>query len=423
MFFRSIRRLTALLSVSALLMSCGAPAGTPAPAAATMPVQPTGAATAFAVPQRPLPELDLRADLAALVAAELAPTPTTAADGSQPPTIEGVTVLPLIWTAPDTLFVAATTGMTVAETTTHQLRLYRRADDWQLLAELPLPEANYVDATGVTQVALDDEHVWITVQSGVGAHGGCFDLIQSDGSDLQLIHHACSESPDTALIVDINADGYGELLVNATDHYVFCYACGVRDVRWQLFHWENNELQEKPLAAVQGTDQAAELANTALNLATVGRWQEADALLGSVNMSGNLDAAWLAALIRLNARFRLGAMAESPYPLLTAAFAGDFAAAATVLRSVSAVDARNRQGPLIAGTVAEGNETILWTRLREISSSALSVQPDDVDALLLRGWAGIMLDDGDNDAVTALQRIVELRPDDAFAVALLAEAR
>jgi hypothetical protein len=419
-------RVLPLLTVC-LLAACTAPPaavptvtpnGNAAAATATLPA--AAAATVPAVPARPLPELDLAADLRALTAADIASTPTAAADGTQEPAIDDVAVLPLLWGGRDQLFVAYTSGMTVAGADQpHQVRLFSYNGDWQELAAATIESADLLAAGAVTQVVLDDQHLWLAVDSGVGAHGGCLDLLRWDGSRLTAEFSGCSESPDTAMFLDINNDGFSELLVNQTNHYVFCYACGVRDVRWQLLYWDGSGLREKPFAALGTADDAAATADAAHALAAAGRWKEADELLGTTNLSANLDAAWLAAVIRLNARLRLAEAEQSPYPLAANVLAGDFPAAAALVRSVSAAEAADGRGPLISGTVAEGNEATLWQLIGEQTAAALAVRPDDVDALLLHGWAGLMRDRSDEAAAAALARAAELSADDAFLDALI----
>jgi hypothetical protein len=410
------------LFVAVLLAACSVPPVVPTvtPAAAVPPTDtPSTAATVPAVPARPLPAIDPAEDLRERLAAELAalPTPTDEATG----TLTDVVVLPMIWSGPQ-LFIAVTTGMIAAPADQrHFAALFSYDGDWQELARVRLENAEYIDPAAVTQVVLDDQHLWIAIDSGVGAHGGCLDLLRWDGTQLAGGYAGCSESPDTAIFLDINNDGFSELLINQTDHYVFCYACGVRDVRWQLLFWDGNALQEKPFAPVGTADDAAVAADAAYALAAAGRWKEADELLGSTNLSSNLDAAWLAAVIRLNARLRLAELDQSPYPLTAAVLAGDFPAAAALLRAVTPAEAADLQGPLIRGTPAEGNEAALWQVIVEQTSAALAVRADDADALLLRGWAGLMRDRTDGAAAAALVRAAELGADAAFVNALAAE--
>ena len=95
----------------------------------------------------------------------------------------------------------------------------------------------------VLQVFIEPEHIWLHLEGGVGAHSGVFNLLSFDGETLRTEASGFSASPDVASTADLNGDGNQEVILDATDYYVFCYACGVRLVQYDVLRWNRNRME------------------------------------------------------------------------------------------------------------------------------------------------------------------------------------
>lgn len=103
-----------------------------------------------------------------------------------PSSDHGVVVLPLEYTQP--LWLAYTTGSTVAGQP-HTVTLYARdGAGWRMLANHELPDALTVAEGDVAQVLFGDQHAWIAVRSSSGLVGPCcLDVVRYDGSTLRQV--------------------------------------------------------------------------------------------------------------------------------------------------------------------------------------------------------------------------------------------
>jgi hypothetical protein len=95
-------------------------------------------------------------------------------------------------------------------------------DSWQRVAHIDLMNPDYLSKGSVMQVNIEPTHYWIAVESGVGAHGGCFDLLSFDGSKLKDEESNCASDPAAGSVQDLDGDGLGEVVLNANEDYVFC---------------------------------------------------------------------------------------------------------------------------------------------------------------------------------------------------------
>ncbi|HEY0069791.1 MAG TPA: hypothetical protein VGE04_07475, partial [Chloroflexia bacterium] len=165
----------------------------------------------------------LAIELQATVVAGLPPTPTPGGEGSGLGGFEGVNVFHLD-TADGfgTLWVAYSYGMRSFEPLEqHFVAVYNQEETgWRELGRVELEDPDYIDSTGVQQVAIDMESTWLQVDSGVGAHGGCFDVLRFDGQELHHEVAHCGAAPGSGSLVDLNGDDVLEVLLDATDHYV-----------------------------------------------------------------------------------------------------------------------------------------------------------------------------------------------------------
>ena len=143
-----------------------------------------------------------------------------------------------------------TTGMrsyTAAVDQPHLLAVYtREAAGWRQLGLQAIgagedagdPGADYLGEGGVSQAPVEPSRLWLQVEGGVGAHSGAYHLYSFDESGFTLQAAGFSSSPGAGRVEDITGDGIGEVLLDASDYYVFCYACGVRYAHTNVLRWD-----------------------------------------------------------------------------------------------------------------------------------------------------------------------------------------
>jgi hypothetical protein len=248
----------------------------------------------------------------------------------------------------------------------HFVAIYTRdSSGWKELARLELEEPDYLGDGGVQQAQVEPGHTWLRVDGGVGAHGGCFSLLRYDGQSLQKILGSCTDTPLAGDLRDLNGDGTLEVLLNASDNYVFCYACGVRNWLYQVWRWDGSRMAEVQLSRMPqpAPEELTQLNDRAVDLARGELWKDARETIRKAAQIAPADetVAWNAALIELIAETRAKAAQEpdSPYPLLLNIFYGDYAAALELFRPYEPEQIFNPQTPLVAGTPAEGWESNL----------------------------------------------------------------
>lgn len=429
-------RLAILMIAALLLAACPRPTptpGRPPTPTATEMTAPTATPAATETPPPPVTGAEPEpADLEALVAASLGIT--TSATATSTIGIEGVRVIPLENPLDERpLWLAYTYGLRNFDPLqNHLLALYTYEEDgWLELARIELADSgdpehpavapDYVGDGSVTQVAIEPTHIWIQLEGGVGAHGGVYGLYSYDGSTFALQVPGFSASPGVGRLADLNNDGIQEVLIDATDYYVFCYACGVRRIDYAVWRWDGSQMTPVTLEPLPA-DAPAELQSVneeALALVAAGLWKDALATIEQARTLSVRDPSetftWNSALIRLNAEARRDAIADSPYPLLANLFYGDFDAAVAIIRDEAWVDgAFSRESPLIVGTVAEGWEEALAEWIINTVDPALAYDPNLAAAYFLRGWATYVQTQDEAAALPDVQRAAELAPADEF---------
>ena len=429
-----------LLSACAVMVKPGAQSATVTPAAditATPSVATTAAPTATptplpptATPTRPplvaVPTLSAEqlatytAELSATVAGLLPPSPTPDAAGYAGPTFEGVTLWPLSTTHTAPLWVAYSTGIRdFVSNINHFIALYTlEANGWRQLLKFDLLNADYMNPDSVQQVAIDPTHIWLAVNSGAGAHSGCIDLYAIDaafGPPLNAVAH-CSDHPGGGEVRDLNSDGQLDVILDQTDSYVFCYACGVRYFIFSVLNWDGAQFVEQTLTPLPESAPAdlRQAVNRAVELANGGLWQAAQA---QIEQSGAAQAAdpiarWNAALINLHAQAWRDQVFNQPYPLLDNLFYGDYAATLNVMRPYPPDQLFSLTGPLIKGTVAETWESTLAFWVAKATDGALKAQPDLAAAYFLRGWAAYLVDKRSPAALADIEKAAALDPNE-----------
>jgi len=355
--------------------------------------------------------------------------------------IAGVDVLPLETGDGQQLWAVYTVGMRSYDVTppqSHTVAIYARTDaGWQQLAQLPLVGASgdpedfgpdYLSEGGVTQARVEPTHIWLEVRGGVGAHSGAYHLLSFAGSTLKVAAVGFSASPAAGGGVDdIDGDGVGEVVLDATDYYVFCYACGVRDVHFNVLRWDGAQMAPVALALLPEPAPAElrDLNNRAVKLAEAGLWKDAAETMNRLlvlSVSADDEAlGWNLALINLNADAKREATeAEGAYPILENIFYGDYAAAVDLFRGYPPEQIFSADTPLLVGTVAQGMADAVVQQITTRSAAALEVVPDLAPAYFLRSWAAYLTDPASPDVLSQVKRAAELAPADALYAACVA---
>jgi hypothetical protein len=393
------------------------PSATPAPTATREPTN-TPAPTA-------VPVATFTAELSATVVASLPPTPTPAEGGPGfEPGIEGVGALAL--QAPEKygqLWAVWSRGTRAFDPPqNHFVAIYgREQSGWRELARTELADPDYLDAQGVAQVQLDPRYVWLEAQGGVGAHGGCYDLLRFDGQALHSEVSTCGVSPGVGHLADVNGDGTPDVVIDTSDAYVFCYACGVRKIDFRVQRWDGQKMQDVDLQPLPA-DAPAELrrlSDLAVAQANAGLWKDALATAGQLRgqAAGSPAAAWNAGLIELIGAGRAEQASSGAYPLLDHLFDGDYAAALDVLRPHPPAELFSADTPLVKGTMAEGWEQPLTDQITQTAGLLIDSPVPDLApaktlaaAHFLRGWALHLTAPASPAALTDVERAAQLDP-------------
>ena len=113
-------------------------------------------------------------------------------------------------------------------------------------AAAQLDGADYVNNDSVQQVMIEPSHVWLEVQSGAGAHSGCYDLFAFDpvSQSVFAANFALQFIARRRPTADVNGDGQPDVVLDQTDYYVFCYACGVTRPQYSVLAWDGAQLRE-----------------------------------------------------------------------------------------------------------------------------------------------------------------------------------
>ena len=407
---RPILRLLLMAAAILLLAACGEITPTPDSAALEIAtVQPSATAA---------PEVQVAAD----TSADVADLPQIFADSLgivlQPgsSTWESVEVLPL---TPD-LWAAYTSGFRAFDPLkNHAVAIFSQEDGfWIELGRVELECGDYVDSRSIRQVALDQTSIWLAADTGAGAHSGCFDLLRWDGAALTIAASGFNSSPGAGDVRDVDGDGQPEVVLNATDPYVFCYACGVRLYNISILRWDGTQLLPVELSPLPD-DTVADLReanNRAVELAGASLFPAAlpliDAALGYAPSDERVY--WNHKLIHALAQGRSDYAGSTPYPLLNWVFYGDWDAAQAELSEYTPAQLFNPQRVLLQETAAAGWEEALADWILAYSGPALAAQPELAPAWFLQGWAHFLKDPSDPAVRTDVEQAARLAPDEAL---------
>jgi Tol biopolymer transport system component len=278
---------------------------------------------------------------------------------------------------------------------------------------------DYLGEGSVRQVFVEPTRIWLEVQGGAGAHSGTYHVLSYDGETLSTEVENFTASPGGSKLVDLNNDGLLEAQLDVSDPYVFCYACGVRVVEYQLLHWDGTQFVPVTLSPLPDSapSDLRETNDRAIELAQAGLWKDALETVNSLDIAGEIDPvlAWNALYIQVNTEAKRAVVEaeQTGYPLLSQLFYGDYAAALEIMRAYTP-EVFSDASPLVDGTVAESNVATLSERLITLADSALTAQPDLGEAYFIRAWGAFLVDGQTEEVQADLARAAELLPADEF---------
>ncbi len=289
------------------------------------------------------------------------------------------------------------------------------ADGWDELARVDGESVSYLEESGLEQVDFESNAVWMTVRGGTGAHGKCFELLRWDGTSLEVVISAFSSAFEAGSLVDLNGDGQIDLLLDISDPYIFCYACGVTQYLAQLYYWDGEEFVEglptpltddhpEDLRALN--DRAVELANASLFADALAQIEQAETMA-----PGDTTVAWNAVWIRHHLKGSRREASRSGFPLLGHAFAGDWEAAFDLLWEIG-LPTLASDAPIPEEFVAVGSPSSLGIELVE-HAAAIAVQPERAAVHALGAWGRFLVDPTDESALAGFQQAAELAPEDS----------
>ncbi len=413
------------------LVGCTAAVSTPPTAAPQpAPAETTGATPAPAVAATPQPPDKAPAAVPTedLIAQVKAAAPKDA--------FAGFRAMPLIVKPGSTpLWAVMSTGLlnfNVQPLPSHFVAIYTYGDaGWQQLARLDLNGGQvtptFVDERLAKQVDLDPGRVFVEIPGGIGAHGGSYQLLSFDGSALRLEIALQSPSPGMGSTRDVNGDGKLEVVLDQSDPYIFCYACGARKVRFQVLRWDAGQaklaaVDLQPLPAGQ-PDSVSKPANRAVELAQAGLWKDAYAGITEARSEAGAEASdvlsWDYALIELHAQ-ALQETLTAQWPLIQQVFYGDYAAAVDILRAYKPEQIWTAESPLVTDPLVAPFVKSLSDNLVDSATRALKAEPDLAAAWFIRGWGQYLADPASAQARADVAQAAKLAPGDALYAASVA---
>lgn len=374
----------------------------------------------------------LAIELRATVVAEFPATPTPASV-SDIGGIEGVNVIPITATASmkdlGTLWAVYSYGQRRFDPEeNHFVSIYSHNNGaWKRLSLAKLDNPDIIDPTGVDQVNVEPGNVWIEVQSGVGAHGGCFDLLRFDGQVLRDEVQNCSSTPNGGGLEDLNGDGKLDAILNQSEDYVFCYACGVSYIHSGVMTWNGTKMQPVNPQSLPDTapQELRTMVDRAINLAQHDLWKDALQTITDTLKFNSQDPTyiWDAALIKLDGEARQEHANNSGFPLLTNVFYGDYDTALNILRGHTPEQIFDLNSDLYKDTPAPDWQEALTDYMTRTTTLAIQAEPNLAGAYFLRGWAYSLADPKDPRVLADIEKAATLAPSDKLLSDSLAYVR
>lgn len=300
----------------------------------------------------------------------------------------------------------------------HFVMLMRPTDSgFEELGRVELSQPDVMFADSVTTLE-ENGRLWLEVQSGIGAHGGCFDLLLWNGSSFSnSISHCYSSPVGAGDLTDLDGDGRIDVILNNTNDYVFCYACGVRQPSFEIRTFNDTAWELVPLREIStGGEAIITRNNTAVALANAGLWKAADEMAASLDGTDPV-VFWNKTIIEEYVKAHQALLNASPYPLMQFIYFGDYEGALSLLRTYPVAEIfSGENNPLLVGTVAEGYHDALAQEILTATDRALALQPDLAEAHFLRGWAKFLQDPSNPAVLQDIQQAATLSPTDSLYV-------
>lgn len=373
------------------------------------------------------------------IIAQLPPTATPSA-GESPETSGGIAevkIEPLeVHAGSEPLWVAYSLGFpNFEQEQKHFLAIYSYVDQaWKELARQEIVNASFLMEGSVEQIKISQDRIWLFVQSGVGAHSSCVELLSFDLGKLKSELESCNSSPLGGFVQDFDEDGFVEIVTNDTDNYVFCYACSERFFSYAIHHWDGKQFQKINLQTPPPVEVSSPLYEL-YELASLGLWKDYQAALSEADLGSDSLTKLYLGLFELHQIDFEDQASRGGYPLLDQLFYGDHVAAEAILRAYSPEELFVSPSPLIAETMAEGWEEQVLTWITSTTDRLISVNNGgdapslpapirDVDRLAaanyLHGWALSLGEGGPSAGQSYFEQAAKLKPDDAFYQATVA---
>ena len=268
------------------------------------------------------------------------------------------------------------------------------------------------------------DNIWLEFYGINGAHNSQFFVISFDGFRLRrLIAHTSAGVGAPNGLFDLDRDGIPEAVLDVSNYYVSCYACGVREFSFRIFWWDEDRFVEIELFQFgdEATSQAQILNDRAIDLASANLWKDAEELTREAILidPDNKIISRNEIFIRFHAEVREWKADRTVYPLLEYLFYGDYDRVLDLFRPYSPEDLFAERPMLLSfelsdGTIIGEGITNVQKWFSKYSTQAISVKPDFAAAYFLRGWAAYILDNSDVEAITDISRAVELDPTESL---------
>jgi len=372
----------------------------------------TNVPTLFVVPTMTPSNVDA-VDATAIVAtteAGFAPTPTPDASGLSYSNQGETAVIKIMDGTDGPYFASLTMGMTSMEdmqegyTSYHPLSIYLRTSTGiTKISEFDFKDGQHIYGFNLVPTYASGK-TFLMVEGVVGAHSSFGQIFSFDGKTLKLELTTNSDAGGLALtMADVNGDGALEAVGDATDYYVFCYACGVKSGAEEVYSWDGNAfVRKQPMPSADATIQAAIIA------AEAGRWNVVAALLTDGVTPTNEADTWTVALLKRIVTLR-APKTDDASPFMSALLYGDYDAAVAVLKRYQPTELVDTQNPAFPSDLAPFGEIVV-DNVVGLTTTALAQDNTLTSAQFLRGWAQTLLDPQNAAGLADLESVGAVDP-------------
>jgi hypothetical protein len=213
----------------------------------------------------------------------------------------------------------------------HPLIIYQK----QGTKFIKIAQYDYTNSENISDLELlpnlYPNYTLFTVYGGVGAHSSFGTVFSFDGKTLKAeIEMPADEGGSAVTINDVNGDGVQDVIVDATDYEVFCYACGVRNYSETFYRWDGTKFVEQTL-----TKSSDATIQKAIDYAKAQRWSMVTKLLPTIVPATTKADKWNVALLTHWSTIRIP-QKDDAFPFLSAVYYGDYDAAVNMLQVVGA---------------------------------------------------------------------------------------